>query len=72
MDNLPDELIRKIIKLTNLCKKDQNFYVNKRFLKLSKEKFIKCQKKIIFKHNICVGCHPQVLTFFKGYYSSID
>ena len=67
MDKLPDELIEIIISYGIKCKKDQNFYVNKRFLKVAKKKTDKCSQTIILNHPVCIGCYPQVLTFFKGY-----
>lgn len=69
MEKLPDEIVEHIINYGIKCKKDQNVYVNKRFLKISKKKIDNCSKTIVLNHPVCIGCHPQVLTFFKGYFS---
>ncbi len=69
MDKLPDEIIEVILNTASLCKKSQNFYINKYFLNISKKKINKCRKMYMLKQNICIGCHPHVLKFIKTYYS---
>ena len=67
MEKLPDEVLERIIFYAFPCKKSQKFYINKRFLKLTKKKIDKCIKINMLNQDICVGCHPNVLKFLKGY-----
>jgi len=68
MNNVPDDVLRNIIDLSFICKKEQNFYINKRILKLLKEKICNCYPIIVFKKNICATCHKDVLKFFNAFY----
>jgi hypothetical protein len=45
-NKLPDEIIEVILNTAGLCKKSQNFYINKYFLNISKKKINKCRKCI--------------------------
>ena len=71
MEKLPDEIIEIILNAAKICKKNQNFYVNKRFFKISKKRIDKCKKMHMLKQDICVGCHPHVIKFVKTYYGSL-
>lgn len=68
MNRLPDDVLRNIIDFAFICKKEQNFYINKRLLKLSKEKVNCCMPIVVFKKNICINCHKEVFKFFNYYY----
>ncbi len=70
MEKLPDEIVEIILNASNLCKKNQNLYVNKHFFKLAKKKTDNCKKMYMLKQNICVGCHPHVIKFINTYYGS--
>ena len=68
MNKVPDDVLRNIIDFSFICKKEQNFYINKRLLKLSKEKVNCCMPIIVFKKNICSNCHKDVLKYFNIFY----
>ena len=68
MDDLPDDVLKKIIDLSFICKKEQNFFINKRMLNLSKKKLDNCKSIIVFKRNICANCHKDVLKYFNAFY----
>ena len=68
MNKLPDDVVRNIIDFSFICKKEQNFYINKRLLKLSKEKIGNCKHIIVFKRDLCSNCHKDVLKFFSFCY----
>ena len=68
MNLLPDEILREIIFYTKLCKKDNNFYVNKRFYNASKDKICKCKKFRVLKHNFCMNCDKKTISFINTYF----
>ena len=68
MDKLPDDFLIKIIDYAFICKIEQNFYINKRLLRLSKEKIGNCQHMIVLKKDLCMNCNKDVLKFFSFSY----
>lgn len=64
LEKLPEELQLKIFDMIFLCKKDQNFYINKDItnliIKNKQCKSIKCLGKYI-----CESCNKDVVRFFR-------
>lgn len=63
LENLPQELQRKIFDMVFFCKKDQNFYINKELTSFIVSKNKKCKSIKCLGKNICHECNKDVLKF---------
>jgi len=64
MNKLPDEIILHIIDYSSICKKEQNFYINKHLANKIIE-YKKCKPIMCLGKNICKDCHKDAVKFLR-------
>ena len=63
LENLPEELQRKIFNMVFFCKQNQNFYINKELTLFIVSNNKNCKAVKCLGKNICQECHKDALKF---------